>query len=52
MPRCTYFKKKKKKKPGKLQSFSLPVGFNKGGLISESFSLWLKSPKMGAKSLT
>ena len=23
---------------------------SKGGLISESFSLWLKSPKMGAKS--
>ena len=22
----------------------------KGGLISESFSLWLKSPKKGAKS--
>ena len=24
--------------------------YTKGGLISESFSLWLKSPKMGAKS--
>ena len=24
----------------------------KGGLISESFSLWLKSPKKGAKSLS
>ena len=23
---------------------------SKSGLISESFSLWLKSPKMGAKS--
>ena len=23
---------------------------SKGGLISESFSLWLKSPKMGPKS--
>ena len=25
--------------------------FTKGGLISESFSLWIKSPKIGAKSL-
>jgi hypothetical protein len=24
----------------------------KGGLISESYSLWLKSPKKGAKSLS
>ena len=25
---------------------------SKGGLISESFSLWFKSPKKGAKSLS
>ena len=27
------------------------LGSTKGGLISESFSLWLQSPKKGAKSL-
>ena len=26
--------------------------FDKGGIISKSFPLWLKSPKMGAKSLS
>ena len=30
----------------------LKVSYSKGGLISESFSLWLKSPKTGAKSLS
>ena len=29
----------------------MPTYLTKGSLISESFSLWLKSPKMGAKSL-
>ena len=44
---------------GLLQGPTSPVGFTilakwlpvKGGLISKSFSLWLKSPKMGTKSL-
>ena len=28
------------------------IRFIKGGLISETFSLWLKSPKMGANSFS
>jgi hypothetical protein len=30
--------------------FNTVAGLVKGGLISERFSLWLKSPKIGAKS--
>ena len=44
---------------GLLQGPTSPLGFTilakwlpvKGGFISESFSLWLKSPKMGTKPL-
>ena len=32
-----------------LKSFRTKYGKIKGGLISESFSLWLKSPKIGVK---
>ena len=32
-----------------LDSVSVSVKSSKGGLISESFSLWLKSPNKGAK---
>ena len=31
---------------------SSQIEYSKGGLISENFSLWLKSPKKGAKSLS
>ena len=39
--------------PRKLRKeFRESAWFVTGGLISESFSLWLKSPKIGAKSLS
>ena len=36
---------------GEIQIEEPSFGSSKGGLISESFSIWLKSPKRGAKSL-
>jgi hypothetical protein len=35
-----------------LDSVSVSVKSSKGGLISESFSLWLKSPSKDAKSFS